>query len=103
MIHNNYGWMLATCLDDEVRDGKAAMALARLALEKIGTPTAVVMDTVAASHAELGEFAKAAEAQRQAMNSDDFLPKDRAGAVERLKFYEAGRPWRDPPAGPKKE
>ena len=62
VIHNNYGWMLATCPDEKVRDGKAAMQLARVALEKIGTPTAVIMDTVAAAHAELGEFAKAAEA-----------------------------------------
>jgi protein O-mannosyl-transferase len=55
---NNIAWMRATAADADLRDGKEALGLARLAL-KMGGENPVILRTLAAAEAENGRFAEA--------------------------------------------
>ncbi len=55
---NNIAWVRATAADPDLRDGKEALELARLAI-KNGGENAVVLRTLAAAEAENGEFGQA--------------------------------------------
>ena len=87
---NLAAWILATSPIDDLRDGDAALAL----LERTGADDASidVLDTLAASHAEAGNFAEAVRVQRLVVErSPD------AEFADRLRLYETHRPWRDTP------
>lgn len=93
---NNLSWMLATCPDDALRDGKRALELAMAA--EAAHPESATADTLAAAYAELGDFEKALEWQEIALTRIR-----RAGGVEdpmlaRQDLYKAGKPFRDRPA-----
>jgi hypothetical protein len=75
------------------RDGMAAVDDATRACELDGWKDPDLVDTLAASHAEIGAFARAIEVQEKALA----LVKDeaRAGSYrERLALYKAGKPFR---------
>ena len=55
---NNIAWIRATAADADLRDGKEALGLARLAL-KMGGENPVILRTLAAAEAENGQFAEA--------------------------------------------
>ena len=104
---NNLAWVLATCPDASLRDGKRAMDLARQAEQLSGGNHPEILDTLAAAYAEAGRFGEAVETAKRALN----LPaaknnKPLAEAIQiRLKLYEAGFQFRDPgqtasPPGP---
>jgi tetratricopeptide (TPR) repeat protein len=64
---NALAWVLATSPDDTVRDAETALDLARRALA--GAPAsheAEILDTLAAAHADAGEFETAVEVARRA-------------------------------------
>lgn len=91
---NNLAWFLATCPDDDVRDGRRAIALLEPAMDQ----SAQMLDTLAAAYAETGDFDHAGELQHQAILSLDSEEDPRLGAfVQRLLMYRRGLPWRDPP------
>jgi predicted DNA-binding WGR domain protein len=54
-----------------------------------------ILDTLAAAYAEVGEFAKAADVQTEAMNRvhDE---KEKSGYASRLKLYQSNTPYREP-------
>lgn len=90
---NNLAWMLATCPDDAMRDGKRALAL----LGPLADQGAQMLDTLAAAHAETGNMTQALALQKRAImalgnTGDANFP----GFLDRLQSYAAGRPWRDP-------
>jgi tetratricopeptide (TPR) repeat protein len=62
--HNNLAWLLATAPDPALRDGPRALRHARAALKRghIGS----WLDTLAAAHAECGDFKAAVRAEAQA-------------------------------------
>jgi tetratricopeptide (TPR) repeat protein len=62
--HNNLAWLLATSTDPSIRDGARALEHARRAVE-LGE-SASWMDTLAAAHAECGDFKAAVRAERKA-------------------------------------
>ena len=79
--------LLAAAAEDDLRDGERGL---ELALEvHSATPGGAAAETVAMAYAELGEFDRAAEWQRRAL---DATPA--AGARDRLALFEAGRPYR---------
>lgn len=95
------GWLLATCVDAKYRDGKKAVAAARKACELSAFKVPTHLSTLAAAHAEAGDFQEAIRWHHKAMEFPEYLKAmgDRAG--QRLKLYEAGMPYRegtDPPA-----
>ena len=93
--YRHKAWLLATSLDNSIRDGRKAVECAREALEKSARKQPEYWDTLAAALAEAGKFEEAVEAaekaleQAQAMRADDLIP----GIRERLELFKLGRPY----------
>lgn len=91
------GWLRATCPSAKHRDGKKALALAKKVCEMSAGKVADHLDTLAAAHAELGDFDNAIAAEKRALA----VPGVGEVAIneyrQRLKLYEDERPFRQPP------
>ncbi len=95
LAHNELAWLLATSRHDGVRDGKKAVEHARIAVELAGADNPGYLDTYAAALAEAGQFGEAVKWQSRVLELPGFEGPARAQASERLKLYEAGKPFRD--------
>ena len=60
---NELAWLLATCPDAGIRDGRRAVELASRACRLDFGISAACVDTLAAAHAEAGDFESAAESE----------------------------------------
>lgn len=86
-------WILATSADASVRDGARAKKLVETVLAKHPND-AVLLDTLAAACADLGDFEAAVDAASRALQ---LAPATSGSArLQRLEHYRARRPWRDP-------
>ncbi len=97
-ILNTLAKLYATAQDDGSRDGKAAVVLATKAAQLTGERDPSVLGTLAASCAEAGDFAKAVQVARQAVEL-----AEKAGSQELVKTIQAqldgylkNTPYRDP-------
>jgi serine/threonine protein kinase/WD40 repeat protein/tetratricopeptide (TPR) repeat protein len=88
-------WIRATCPDEKFRDGKKAIADATLAQTIAGPNDADGLDTLAAAHAESGDFAQAIKCQEKAVALA--AAHQRAEWESRLKVYREGKPYREMP------
>jgi arylsulfatase A-like enzyme len=95
----NYAWVLATVPIDELRDGKLALATINRGFALLdGKPGPAQLDTLAAVHAENGDFEEAMRTEREALRM-----LEAGGAAEpvlavfrgHLGEFEAGRAIRD--------
>jgi tetratricopeptide (TPR) repeat protein len=91
---NGLAWLLCTAPDAKVRDGKRALETAKKACELTGYKNGGYLDTLAAAHAELGEFDKAVEWQEKALKTGDIPIKDMDAARQRLVLFKARKPYR---------
>ncbi|HUY36304.1 MAG TPA: tetratricopeptide repeat protein [Pirellulales bacterium] len=92
LAYNNRAWLRATCPDDSVRCGRLAIEDATKACELSAWNGVDELDTLAAAYAEAGEFDKAIEGQRQAL---DLAPDgEQEDLASRLKLYQEGKPYR---------
>jgi len=66
---NDLAWLLATSVDDSIRSPARSLELAKKACEISGYQQWNTLDTLAAAHAENGEFDKAAEWLATALNN----------------------------------
>ena len=67
---NEFAWLLATCAHAKHRDGKRAVELAERACSEMPLGTnAAYIDTLAAAHAESGDFKAAVARQREAIQA----------------------------------
>jgi tetratricopeptide (TPR) repeat protein len=93
-VLNNAAWFRATCPDLAFRNGKGAVELASRACQLEKWKDADQIDTLAAAHAEAGNFTEAERYQLKALSllsADEALrPKFQA----RLKLYRAKQPIR---------
>lgn len=95
---NRAGWLLATAPDARVRDGARALSLARHAVELTRRQDSVSLDTLAAAHAEVGEFDAAVIAAREALavaratQETAIVPE----LEQRRALYESRQPFRTP-------
>lgn len=64
---NDLAWLLATCPDKNIRNGRAAILHATAACEASGWSFWSFIDTLSAAHAEIGDFEKAKEYSKQAL------------------------------------
>ena len=64
---NNLAWLLSTHADDAIRNGSQAVELAQQAAQLTDFADPRILDTLAAAHAEAGQFEFAAKVARQAL------------------------------------
>ena len=93
---NNLAWILATNPEQSFRDGKAAVAAAKLACEATGYQDYRFYSTMAAAYAEDQQFDEAIKVTKKAIEmatekGDDATVKK---SKERLELYESGKPLR---------
>jgi Zn-dependent protease len=97
---NNLAWLLAACPVDSLRDGQAAVEHATQACQATGWSNSNCLGTLAAAHAEAGDFGQAVRYQERALGD----PRYRATYGEeelraRLRLYEQGQVFRLPVQG----
>jgi spermidine synthase len=66
---NNLAWLLATIANPNLRNGKEALELAKQACAATNYENTQMIDTLAAAHAELGDFERAAELMQQVVDA----------------------------------
>ena len=96
-ILSNLAWMLATCADPSLRNGRRALELAQRADRFSGDANPRVLRSLAAAHAELGQFGQAAKTARRALElslQDGESSFTRALRRE-ISLFDAGRPYHE--------
>src|SRR5262245_22372985 len=88
--HTALAMLLAACPDAKIRDGKKALEAAQKAYELAKGPSELA--TLAAAHAEIGEFDKAVEWQTKATDAAPAALKEQY--QQRLKLYQDKKPYR---------
>jgi len=96
-VYNTLAWILATSTQDGVRNGQRAKELALTACELTRYQEPNFVDTLAAAHAEVGEFDDAIRFQQRALESAEFEKRFGREARNRLELYAARRPFREGP------
>ena len=92
-------WILATCPEAGLRDGRRALEYARRACELTQYQgEAITWGPMAAAHAEVGQFAEAVRWQKRALEFPDYERRHGGEARQRLQLYEQQQPYREEPA-----
>jgi len=64
---NDLAWLLATCADEDLRDGAQAVEIAERASRSRRPPVPEILDTLGAAYAESGRFGDAIKTAEQAI------------------------------------
>ena len=95
-------WLLSTCPEEKLRDGKRAVEMATKACELTGWKDAGQLATLAAAYAEAGDFENAIAYQEKALKDDGYAKKEDAQALlnlYKLNLYKQKKPFRYAPLG----
>lgn len=95
-LYNNLSWVLATSPNDSVRNGTRSLELATKASEMTNFEKPHILSTLAAAHAEIGNFEEARKWSGKAVelateNADEQLEQLRG----ELENYQEDKPWRE--------
>ncbi len=96
-VLTNLAWVLATCPDPSLRNGKDAIELAKKAVDLSKGNDPIALDVLGAGYAEMGRFPEAIESIQKAIT----LVKDKpdkqlqTDLESRLKLYRSGKPFRE--------
>jgi tetratricopeptide (TPR) repeat protein len=95
---NNLAWLLATCSDESLRDGKKAVSCAERACHLTGFKDAMTVGTLAAAYAEAGRFPQAVATAEIAGRLAAAAGDTRIAAVNEqfLSLYRSGKSWHEP-------
>lgn len=99
---NNYAWALATIPEESLRDGAKAVAIAEKALRSLERPDPLLLDTLSAAQAEMGNFQAARQTVDEALRllAAASTPRSVVEEIEaHRRAYEKGEPVRDPASG----
>jgi tetratricopeptide (TPR) repeat protein len=88
-------WVLATCPEDRIRDGKRAVELAKRACEVSSGESATCVEALAAAYAEAGEFEAASDTQRKAISMRSTKDPLMETYRSRLALYVSHKPYRE--------
>lgn len=88
-------WLLATCPDAKVRDGRKAVDHAATACELTDGDVPFFLATLAAAYAETGRFELAVRWQKRALANAQYDKEDGDRARQRLKLYQDRKPYRE--------
>lgn len=96
----NKAYLLATCKDDALRDGKKALTLAKEACELAHWKDGWCLSALAAAYAELGQFDEAVTYERKGQADADYHKQVYdveafEKAPQRLQSYLSKKAWRD--------
>src|SRR5262249_17815830 len=108
LAQNGRAWLHATCPNASFRNGNQAVADAKSACDETSWSEVAYIDTLAAAHAEIGDFDSAIQFEQRAIKGareDAWAIKDqqhRRAAYEhqmalyqrRLASYQRRQPWR---------
>jgi len=97
-ILNNFAWLLATAPEDNLRDGRRALALATDACRQTDYKQDYILSTLAAAYAETGDFESARKWAAQAVEakpSTHAEPSRKDELKKELDSYKANKPWRE--------
>ncbi len=92
--HNELAWLLATCPDDTIRDGFAAVSYAKEACEASKWLDWEYVDTLAAALAESGDWEGAEKTQLRALSLAGVDEASRKDMEARLSLYRDRKPYR---------
>jgi len=90
--YSDLALIYATCPEARFRDGKASVELAEKACELTNYKNDVCLSVLSAAYAECGDFDKAIEYQKKAIELAD--GKAKTEYKKRLAAYKAHKPWR---------
>jgi tetratricopeptide (TPR) repeat protein len=92
---NGLAWLLATCPDDRVRDGREALAMAEKACAATGQKDPVCLRTLAAAYAEAGRWSEAVATATRALKLAEPHSATLAEEIrQHLGRYRQGQPVR---------
>ena len=96
-LMNDLAWLLATCPDENVRNGAEALTVIRPLVQQTRRKEPAVLDTFAAALAEVGRFSEATAAMDEvlALLPDNTPAERRAGYQMRRDHYAGERAWRN--------
>jgi tetratricopeptide (TPR) repeat protein len=94
---NALAWALATYPEAKLRDGEKAVEYASKACKLSRWKSPLILETLAAAHAECGHFDQAVSWEKKAL---DLAPDEhKARFRSRLELYQANKPFRTGVAG----
>lgn len=92
---NELAWIYATCRQAEFRDGKAALKAALTACDLSKWKNPAFLDTLAAAHAETGDYGEAVDRESQALAQDNLTESERRKLRSHLALFNQKQPFRD--------
>ncbi len=95
---NDYAWTLCTNPKDSVRNGRKAVEYAKKACHETDYKHAPTLDTLAAAHAEAGDWEEAIRWETEALSlAEKSNPDDVGGMKDRLALYRDKKAYRETP------
>jgi len=96
---NNLAWVLATCPNPQVRNGRRAIELAQEADQLIGGKNPAILSTLAAAYAESGRFPEAVATAQRALDLATAQTNSAQADIllANIALYRAGAPFHDMP------
>jgi tetratricopeptide (TPR) repeat protein len=91
----NYAWVLVRSDDKSIQNSVAAMEAAKAACELSSWTNSLNMEILAAACAKAGEYDRAIDYQKQALNVEDLKEEERERMLKTLWGYDDDRLWRD--------